>query len=67
MPQAPNGRILDCLNVKTTSDGMATARGHHPGGVNALMGDGSLGFVEETIDRGEWRGLGTRSGGELVD
>lgn len=65
--QPPNGRIPDCLNTRVTSAGMATARSHHPGGVNALMGDGSLRFVKETIDQQVWRGLGTRSGGELVD
>ena len=46
---------------------MATARSHHPGGVNAVMGDGSVRFVGESIATEVWRGLGTRSGHELVD
>ena len=66
--QEPNGRIPDCTtgNVMTATD-LWTARSWHPGGVNLLMGDGSIRFVNETIDRGVWRGLGSRNGGELVD
>ena len=66
--QEPNGRVPDCLQgANQPSHGMATARSNHPGGVNVLMGDGSNRFVSETISRAVWRGLGTRSGGELVD
>lgn len=65
--QQPNGRVPDCLQSDAVSIGMATARSMHPGGVSALMGDGSLRHVRETIDLSVWRALGTRSGGELVD
>jgi len=66
--QAPNGRIPDCLRPGSfTAIGMVTARSLHPGGVNVLMGDGSLRFVGEGIALPVWRGLGTRNGGELVD
>ncbi len=66
--QPPNGIIPDCLfGGVTPPAGMSTARSHHPGGVNALMGDGSGRFVTETIRQEVWRGLGTRNGGELVD
>ena len=40
---------------------------HHPGGVNAIMVDGSVRFGSDTIDLAIWRGLGTRNGGEVVD
>jgi prepilin-type processing-associated H-X9-DG protein len=43
-----------------------TARSHHPGGVNALFGDGSVRFVKSTIDGMVWRALGTVAGGEVV-
>uniref|UniRef100_UPI0035CF3AE9 DUF1559 family PulG-like putative transporter n=1 Tax=Isosphaera pallida TaxID=128 RepID=UPI0035CF3AE9 len=43
-----------------------TARSHHPGGVNALFGDGSVKFVKDTINPFTWRALGTVSGGEVV-
>lgn len=66
--QEPNGRVVDCTwGGSRTAIGMASARSWHPGGVNAAMGDGSIRFVRESIDRGVWRGLGSRNGGELVD
>ena len=65
--QQPNGRVPDCIQQNAVTIGMATARSCHPGGVNALMGDGSLRFVMETISLPVWRGLGTRNGGEFVD
>jgi prepilin-type N-terminal cleavage/methylation domain-containing protein/prepilin-type processing-associated H-X9-DG protein len=43
-----------------------TARSYHPGGVNALMGDGSVRFVKGTIAGTTWRALGTIAGGEVV-
>jgi prepilin-type N-terminal cleavage/methylation domain-containing protein/prepilin-type processing-associated H-X9-DG protein len=43
-----------------------TARSYHSGGVNALMLDGSVRFVSDTIPVATWRALGTRAGGEVV-
>jgi prepilin-type N-terminal cleavage/methylation domain-containing protein/prepilin-type processing-associated H-X9-DG protein len=43
-----------------------TARSYHPGGVNALFGDGSVRFVKSTIAGLTWRALGTVQGGEVV-
>ncbi len=65
--QAPDGVIPDCLFSKLSTLGMSTARSHHPGGVNVLMGDGSVRFVLETISQPTWQALGTRNGGEPVD
>ena len=66
--QAPNGIIPDCLQgALKTPPGVTTARSRHYGGVNALMGDGSVRFATETISQAVWRGLGSRDGGELVD
>ncbi len=42
------------------------ARSYHPGGVNALLGDGSVRFIKGTINGMAWRALGTVSGGEVV-
>jgi prepilin-type N-terminal cleavage/methylation domain-containing protein/prepilin-type processing-associated H-X9-DG protein len=42
------------------------ARSYHPGGVNILLGDGSVRFVKSTIDGMVWRALGTVAGGEVV-
>ena len=44
----------------------STARSYHPGGVNALLGDGSVRFVKETISGRVWRALGSVAGGEVV-
>ena len=66
--QAPNGIIPDCTtgNIVPETD-MFTARSWHQGGVNALMADGSLRYVSETIDTPVWRGFGSRNGREPVD
>lgn len=44
----------------------AAARSRHPGGVSAAMADGSVHFYADSIDLETWRGMGTRSGGEVV-
>jgi prepilin-type N-terminal cleavage/methylation domain-containing protein/prepilin-type processing-associated H-X9-DG protein len=38
----------------------------HSGGVNALLGDGSVRFIRQTIQSGTLRALITRNGGEVV-
>ncbi len=76
----PNKKILGGPNRDTDMDlsGMAeegyeganfaaiTARGYHPGGVNALLGDGSVRFIKSTIGGSTWRALGSVRGGEVV-
>ncbi|MCA9012796.1 MAG: DUF1559 domain-containing protein, partial [Planctomycetaceae bacterium] len=44
--------------------GVFTARSFHAGIVQGLLMDGSVRGFSDNIDRGLWRGLGTRSGGE---
>jgi prepilin-type processing-associated H-X9-DG protein len=43
-----------------------TARSYHPGGVNALFGDGSVRFIKDTVSGATWRALGTVNGNEVV-
>jgi prepilin-type processing-associated H-X9-DG protein len=43
------------------------AKSRHPGGVNALFGDGSVRFIKETIDHPTWMALNSIMGGELID
>jgi prepilin-type N-terminal cleavage/methylation domain-containing protein/prepilin-type processing-associated H-X9-DG protein len=38
----------------------------HPGGVNLLLGDGSVKFIKDSINLQVWRALGTRNGGEVI-
>jgi prepilin-type processing-associated H-X9-DG protein len=44
-----------------------TARSYHIGGVNVVLMDGSVGFVNNSILRSTWQALGTRAGGEVVE
>ncbi len=74
----PNKAILDPmtqedLNLETRliSQGgptyaAITARSYHPGGVNALFGDGGVRFIRSTINGFTWRALGTVQGGEVL-
>ncbi len=57
---------LPCLNVSTFAYAFAGARGRHPGGVNVLLGDGSVRFIKNTIDPATWIALGSISGGEVI-
>ena len=43
-----------------------TSRSYHPGGINALFGDGSVRFFKSTINGDTWRALGTIAGGEVI-
>ncbi len=42
------------------------ARSNHSGGVNALLGDGSVRFVRDSIDLGTWQSLASINGGEVI-
>lgn len=45
---------------------MITATSNHPGGVNVLMGDGSVKFIKDSVNVQTWWALGTRGGDEVV-
>ena len=42
------------------------SRSYHPGGVNVLLGDGSVRFIKTSINGATWRALGTVGGGEVI-
>ncbi len=46
--------------------GIFGANSAHNGGVNCLLGDGSVRFVRDSIDLRVWRALSTRAGGESL-
>lgn len=48
---------LPCIGGPDT-DNFASARSRHPGGVNALLCDGSVHFYPDSIECEIWRGLG---------
>jgi len=61
----PNPNTWDCGNG-SHNKGLSTARSWHLGGVNVLFADGSVRFVRDSVDLTTWRGLSTRSGGEVL-
>jgi len=62
----PNSAIPDCGTDFYHGAGVFVARSFHPGGVNAVLADGSVRFFSNRIDARAWRALGTRRGGEVT-
>ncbi len=69
----PNSAMPDCITNdltpgpgQFTAVGFRTARSHHTGGVNLLLGDGSVRFVNDSIGLATWKGLATRAGNENI-
>ena len=72
----PNDRGVDCRGglpqSSDTNDAWdqlshnIAARSRHAGGVQTLMCDGKVVFVQDTIAIYVWGALGRRSGGEIV-
>jgi len=44
----------------------SAAQSFHPGGVNVLLGDGSVHFIKDTVGLEVWQALSTRKGGEVL-
>jgi len=62
----PPNRV-SCKNGLTWDGVAMAASSRHAGGVNLLLGDGSLRFISELIDEPAWRGLGTIAGADTVN
>jgi prepilin-type N-terminal cleavage/methylation domain-containing protein len=56
----------DDLHSRVKHDGVFPATSYHSGGVHALRMDGSVRFEKDSVSLVVWRGLGTRSGGEIT-
>ncbi len=61
----PNDPRPDCENV-SHNPGQQAARSLHPGGVNLLLGDGSVRLVSNSVSATTWQALATRAGGEVL-
>lgn len=66
VPGAPNDAPCENGNADGLSGRWNYARSYHPGGVNAVMVDGSVHFFAETINRQTWLKLGLRGDGQVV-
>jgi prepilin-type N-terminal cleavage/methylation domain-containing protein len=42
------------------------AESNHPGGVQALLADGSVRFIKDSISQGTWFAMGTKASGEII-
>jgi prepilin-type N-terminal cleavage/methylation domain-containing protein/prepilin-type processing-associated H-X9-DG protein len=62
---APNSQNGDCAFYAAQAQ-MYAMRSRHPGGVNGMMGDGSVKFFKNSISLPTWWALGTRAGGEVI-
>jgi len=60
-----NSRNCHVHGGEDDGNNVVTPSSHHPGGVNVLMGDGAVHFVQQTIDVKVWWALGSRNGGEV--
>jgi len=57
---------ISCKNGLTWDGVIMTATSRHTGGVNVVMGDGSVRFVSENVYPPIWQGLATIGGGESL-
>ena len=64
------GSTMTMLNTvappTSTTDRLAAFRSDHPNGAYFLFVDGSVSFVNNSIDPATYRALGTRAGGEIT-
>jgi prepilin-type N-terminal cleavage/methylation domain-containing protein len=59
----PNDSMIDC---GTWGLGRFKASSNHPGGINMVLGDGSVHFIKNHIELDTWRALSTRGQREAL-
>jgi prepilin-type N-terminal cleavage/methylation domain-containing protein len=62
----PNARLRDCVFSISVANGHLAPRSYHVGGIQLVLGDGSVRFISDNINNATWRALGTRNGGEVL-
>ena len=55
-----------CINAASARNAYNASRSYHPGGVNALLSDGSVKFFKNSISLMTWRALSTTAGAEVI-
>ncbi|QDU62463.1 hypothetical protein Pan216_33300 [Planctomycetes bacterium Pan216] len=68
-PNWPYPSCADGSGFGRCSDrnGVFSARSRHPGGVNAVLGDGAVKFINDSIDTATYQLLGSRNDGKIAD
>jgi prepilin-type N-terminal cleavage/methylation domain-containing protein/prepilin-type processing-associated H-X9-DG protein len=64
---AVNGRSCHIYGGESDGNILVTPGSRHQGGLNVLLGDGSVRFLNDRIASPVWWAIGTRDGGEAVD
>jgi prepilin-type N-terminal cleavage/methylation domain-containing protein/prepilin-type processing-associated H-X9-DG protein len=67
LPNSANWTYCSGSNGSGSAATFSEADSYHPGGVNALLGDGSVKFLKSSISRATWFALGTKANGEVID
>ena len=57
---------LPCTDSDNNGSDFACARSRHTGGVGVVFADGSVHFINETINLTTWRALGSIAGSEVI-
>ncbi len=66
-PNSTLDQWTHCSNINSTALGVySNVDSFHPGGVNTMMGDGSVRFIKDGLSRPVWWALGTRANGEVI-
>jgi prepilin-type N-terminal cleavage/methylation domain-containing protein/prepilin-type processing-associated H-X9-DG protein len=65
-PNAYNDTWTHCGRNASSRAVLSNADSYHSGGVNALLADGSVRFIKDTINQRVWWSLGTRQGNEVI-
>jgi type II secretory pathway pseudopilin PulG len=65
-PNGPSCAGYDDVNANVVGSAAIAASSYHPGGCQAALGDGSVRFWSETIDRNTWARIGDKADGQPV-
>jgi prepilin-type N-terminal cleavage/methylation domain-containing protein len=75
VPHTVSGRVFDIdvtshregVNLSDPTRAVITSRSYHTGLINSLIMDGSVQSISNNIDVNQWRALGTRNQGEVLN
>jgi len=66
-PNLFNDSYTHCSRIGSGArSDLSNSDSYHSGGVNVMMGDGSVRFIKDSVNPMTWYALGTRSSGEVI-